>query len=81
VKHAAAQTSRNAPCPCGSGKKYKHCCALKPAKTSLAGRVAVSLIALMLAGGALVMLLSLDDLDAEGTGPRRVWSPEHQHWH
>ena len=18
--------SRNAPCPCGSGKKYKHCC-------------------------------------------------------
>ncbi len=23
-------TPRNAPCPCGSGKKYKHCCALKP---------------------------------------------------
>ena len=20
------KTSRNAPCPCGSGKKYKHCC-------------------------------------------------------
>ena len=20
------QVSRNAPCPCGSGKKYKHCC-------------------------------------------------------
>lgn len=20
--------SRNAPCPCGSGKKYKHCCAI-----------------------------------------------------
>ena len=20
------QISRNAPCPCGSGKKYKHCC-------------------------------------------------------
>jgi preprotein translocase subunit SecA len=20
-----ARTSRNAPCPCGSGKKYKHC--------------------------------------------------------
>jgi preprotein translocase subunit SecA len=20
-----SQTSRNAPCPCGSGKKYKHC--------------------------------------------------------
>jgi SEC-C motif len=20
------KVSRNAPCPCGSGKKYKHCC-------------------------------------------------------
>jgi Mlc titration factor MtfA (ptsG expression regulator) len=24
--------SRNAPCPCGSGKKYKHCCLAGPAK-------------------------------------------------
>ena len=27
---------RNAPCPCGSGKKYKHCCLLKAAGTSTA---------------------------------------------
>jgi len=26
-KQAAAGVSRNAPCPCGSGKKTKHCCA------------------------------------------------------
>jgi SEC-C motif-containing protein len=24
--HAAPKTGRNDPCPCGSGKKYKHCC-------------------------------------------------------
>lgn len=24
-------TQRNAPCPCGSGKKFKHCCISKPA--------------------------------------------------
>jgi anaerobic sulfatase-maturating enzyme len=24
---AQAKTSRNAPCPCGSGRKFKHCCA------------------------------------------------------
>ena len=24
-RKAAAKTSRNSPCPCGSGKKYKHC--------------------------------------------------------
>ncbi|TXL11277.1 hypothetical protein BMR04_16080 [Methylococcaceae bacterium HT3] len=23
------KTGRNVPCPCGSGKKYKKCCALK----------------------------------------------------
>jgi len=24
------KTGRNSPCPCGSGKKYKHCCLVKP---------------------------------------------------
>jgi tetratricopeptide (TPR) repeat protein len=27
-------SSRNAPCPCGSGKKYKRCCADKPGATT-----------------------------------------------
>src|SRR5262249_55548020 len=26
-----SRASRNDPCPCGSGKKYKHCCLLKEA--------------------------------------------------
>ena len=26
VKHSTAKVGRNAPCPCGSGKKYKKCC-------------------------------------------------------
>ena len=26
VERAAAPASRNAPCPCGSGKRFKHCC-------------------------------------------------------
>jgi uncharacterized protein YecA (UPF0149 family) len=26
VKREEPKTSRNAPCPCGSGKKYKKCC-------------------------------------------------------
>ena len=25
VDEVAAPASRNAPCPCGSGRKYKHC--------------------------------------------------------
>ena len=27
--HASAEPGRNDPCPCGSGKKFKRCCALK----------------------------------------------------
>jgi uncharacterized protein len=27
VRRAAGKVGRNDPCPCGSGKKYKHCCA------------------------------------------------------
>ena len=26
LRRAVARTGRNEPCPCGSGKKYKHCC-------------------------------------------------------
>lgn len=29
VKSSAPKTGRNDPCPCGSGKKFKHCCLLK----------------------------------------------------
>jgi methionyl aminopeptidase len=32
-KSERGKISRNAPCPCGSGKKYKHCCLNKPAPT------------------------------------------------
>jgi SWIM/SEC-C metal-binding protein len=28
VRHVEAKVGRNEPCPCGSGKKYKKCCAL-----------------------------------------------------
>jgi SEC-C motif-containing protein len=28
-KQAAPKVGRNDPCPCGSGKKYKHCCLTK----------------------------------------------------
>jgi SEC-C motif-containing protein len=31
IKSSAPKVGRNDPCPCGSGKKYKHCCLLKQA--------------------------------------------------
>jgi SEC-C motif-containing protein len=29
IKSTAPKVGRNDPCPCGSGKKYKHCCLAK----------------------------------------------------
>ena len=75
-----AAVGRNEPCPCGSGLKYKRCCALKPQKASLASRIAISIIGLMLLTGAVFMLVSLND-GSQGLQPERVWSEEHQHWH
>jgi hypothetical protein len=60
---------RNEPCHCGSGKKYKHCCALKSEKTPLGTRIMISLVALMLLIGAVVMLRSLDDLGQGRAAP------------
>lgn len=36
---SAPTAGRNEPCPCGSGRKHKHCCLDRPARTSLADRV------------------------------------------
>lgn len=71
---------RNEPCPCGSGLKYKRCCALKSAKAPLGSRLTLSLIGLMLLCGAVFMLMSLDE-GSDTFTPGRVWSEEHGHWH
>ncbi len=36
------QTSRNQPCPCGSGKRYKHCCGAGPATAATTAAAAVT---------------------------------------
>jgi hypothetical protein len=73
---------RNVLCPCGSGRKYKRCCALKKRKSSLGSRITFSLVGLILLCGAIFMLVSLDDFgSSDSVAPRRVWSEEHGHWH
>ena len=65
---------RNEPCPCGTGKKLKHCCASKKARTLPA------LIALLVAGAVLVIFVIVSNARrSPNTG--MVWSPEHGHYH
>ena len=76
---------RNTPCPCGSGKKYKHCCALKESharsQRSLWTGILVVLVllgGLLIAGGAFT---GGDEARSDGGTSGRVWSEEHGHWH
>ena len=75
---------RNEPCPCGSGKKYKHCCLNAQEKTSmtLLQKLLATLFALILIGGAIAALGAFRSHDSSmSAGPGKVWSEEHQHWH
>ena len=47
---------RNDPCPCGSGKKYKYCCALKKDRLSIGVQAWFVLVGAMLLIGAWLAL-------------------------
>ena len=77
-------TRRNDPCPCGSGRKFKHCCQGRVPWYRKAGLPGLLLL-LVLVGGLIVFAFSLTQGDENGAPgpapPGKVWSPEHGHWH
>jgi hypothetical protein len=72
--------SRNAPCPCGSGRKYKRCCERVVPSATKENPPWLGIVL-----GAIVVLAAVGLLagvwrgDPEKSG--RVWSAEHGHWH
>lgn len=71
---------RNAPCHCGSGKKYKFCHAKKDATQNDWSKAGMIAVAAMLVLGLVIFavtLINAEDVAADG----RVWSAEHGHWH
>ncbi|MCZ6516624.1 MAG: SEC-C metal-binding domain-containing protein [Gammaproteobacteria bacterium] len=76
------KVGRNAPCPCGSGRKYKHCCLAKSAEMPQAYKLLIALIVLIFVVGIIMAVSTFVSHDSV-TGPRQgqVWSEEHQHWH
>lgn len=75
---ASRKTGRNDACPCGSGKKYKQCCAVQRQTFSRYGSI---LLVVLLALAAAVVTMSVRNRDASSVGPRQVWSSEHGHYH
>ena len=75
---------RNAPCPCGSGKKYKNCCHNKSAAMPLSQKLLIALLGFILVGGLMIGIATMKSNDGHmglDAGKGRVWSDEHQHWH
>jgi hypothetical protein len=74
------KAGRNDPCPCGSGKKYKRCCAAKHQHSRLS-LLMVGLLVAALAGGIYAAVVGFGDEGSATAAPGRVWSPEHGHYH
>lgn len=72
-----AKVGRNEICPCGSGKKYKHCCESKAAGNRM------TMVMVLLIAGAIVaaVLASVFNEGDTSAGAGRVWSAEHGHYH
>ena len=73
---AATKAGRNAPCPCGSGRKYKQCCAGRRSGESRFGTYALIVVLVAIAG-----VIAYTFTAGGGSGPRQVWDPAHGHYH
>lgn len=73
---------RNAPCPCGSGRKYKHCCLDKQQTRSVPvwQKLLVFGLAVLVVGVVIAAAVSFVNKPPSEAGGR-VWSEEHGHWH
>ena len=72
-----AKVGRNETCPCGSGKKYKHCCESKASGS----RMSTMVILLVAAAVVAALLASAFSHGSDTDGGGRVWSAEHGHYH
>jgi hypothetical protein len=74
------KAGRNELCPCGSGKKYKKCHALKQPGNTMS-KIVIALLVAVLAGGVYAAVVGFGDEGSPIAAPGQVWSPEHGHYH
>jgi hypothetical protein len=75
-----APAGRNHACPCGSGRKFKHCCEAKRQRLSTPIRVLLIVTGALLITG-IVMGLSSSSFGTHTGATRGIWSAEHGHYH
>jgi len=73
--------SRNDPCRCGSGKKYKHCCQEKD-NSKWMSKTAMIVIAIVVLIGFVLGGISFMGGSSQPTCPAgTTWSEAHEHCH
>ena len=75
-----SNTGRNDTCPCGSGKKYKKCCALKVQK-SRSSQILLIVVGLLMAASVAAGIAEFVGDKPHVARTQGVWSPEHGHYH
>ena len=72
--------NRNQPCPCGSGKKYKVCCAVKRTSSHWAAMISAIAFAVVAVWALVGVFRGAADVELP-TPADQVWSEEHGHYH
>ena len=71
-----AKPGRNELCSCGSGRKFKKCCATKT-ESVRTSRVLMIVVGIALVGAAVAGIASFRSTSSSV----RVWDPAHGHYH
>jgi SEC-C motif len=77
---ARDRAGRNDLCACGSGKKFKRCCAIKQQKAR-GSRLMTIVVFAVIAGGIAAAIASFSEEGSSIPTAGKVWSPEHGHYH
>ncbi|MFT4570062.1 MAG: hypothetical protein ACI8TX_002437 [Hyphomicrobiaceae bacterium] len=80
TRNTESKVSRNDPCPCGSGKKHKQCCAIEESVEAAGSFFRIAMLGMGLALVFVTVAVGRELMSAEPVG-KRVWSAEHGHWH
>jgi hypothetical protein len=73
-----AKPGRNDLCSCGSGRKFKRCCATKTSETRSSTFLMIAVGAAVLAAVAAGVVSFTSERTADST---RVWDSAHGHYH
>src|SRR5688572_26470360 len=88
ARRETMKVARNAPCPCGSGKKSKQCCGSgEKTPQSTGSKLALLLLGAVILAGLVLSVMNFAEErgrhagSAQEGGAGRVWSAEHGHYH